>query len=127
MHVLARVCGALQLNATAGEASGSSFPNLLRTHVVEDRGERRNPGALAHGHIIGNGSTYSDFATALKVDRADPQMLTGPTSCLNVRSRLDRDVVPEGDQIEWPMQVSILGALKIPSDFRSELSQHKPS
>ena len=82
-----------QLRATAGKACRSPFPNLLRADVSQDGRERSDPAAAANPHIVGDGGSHSDLATAFKVDRADEQILPGPSRRLDVGAGLDSDIV----------------------------------
>ena len=40
---------------------------------AEDGGERSDPGAAAHRHVVGDGGPHPDLAAALEVNRADVQ------------------------------------------------------
>src|SRR4249919_687905 len=102
MRVLACDPRALQCRAAPADARGSSFPYLLRAYVGEDGGERSDPRAAAHRHIVGDGGSHPDLATALEVNRADMQVLPRPFGRLDVGSSLNGDIVLDGEQIHGP-------------------------
>src|SRR4029078_7162072 len=88
MVIPADVCRALQLHDPACEVRWTTFPHLMRTHVVENGRKRGDPGSASHSHIAGNGGLHSDLATALDANRTDVQVLPGPSRGMNVCSGL---------------------------------------
>ena len=123
--VLAGVRCALELRAATAEASRSSFPHLLGTHIAENGREWSDPAPAAHCHTIGNGGPHADLAAALEVNTADVQVLPRPSRCLNVGSSLDGDIIVDADQIQRTGQESIMRALKVIAHSGTELSQHE--
>ena len=74
----------------------------MRTNVAEDGGKRSNPGSPTNSDVAGDGGLHSDLTIALEVNWTDVQVLSGPLRSMNVRARLDCDIVVDGDQVERP-------------------------
>ena len=75
----------------------SCEPTLVRMGV-----NGSDPRAAAHRHIVGDGGSHPDLATALEVNRADMQVLPRPFGRLDVGSSLNGDIVLDGEQVQGP-------------------------
>ena len=116
---------ALELGVAAAETRGRPLPHLVCAHIAEDGREGRDPGALAHRHVVGDAGAHPDLASALKADGADVQVLADPSRRMHVGAGLDGDVIPDRDQVERPGQVGVVGTLQVPADGRAELPQRE--
>ena len=64
-QVATAICRPLKGRKPAGKLRRGALPHLVRTHVVENRCKRGDPGAATHHHIIGYGGPHSDLAAFL--------------------------------------------------------------
>src|SRR5215212_11988708 len=90
-----------KLGNTAGQSGRRTFPNLIRTHVAEDRCEGCDPGAAADRDVVSNGRPHPDLATAFEMYWAHRQILPGPPSSLYIGTRLYGNVVINSDEVQW--------------------------
>src|ERR1700738_820614 len=73
--VPANACCALELHITAAQARRSTFPDLMRAHVRENRSERSDPASATNRDSVCNSGSTTDLVPSLKANKAEVAVL----------------------------------------------------